>query len=190
MTIGIDLEVPLGAWQMVGFPAGDADLNGTRVMLREATSAPRVSLVVDSVVCDPGVDNLRTGDVDPAGAVSADTLGLVAVDHLMVRTRDAEVTLSSLSRAFGVAIDTDANGERTVTVDGVRIDMVPTPDLPVAAEVWGIAFRVTDIDRVAARLGGEVLGAAKTARQVGQRVAVFRGAAALGVPTALIDLRG
>lgn len=190
MTIRIDLEVPLGAWQAVGLVTGDFDLNGTHVMLREATSAPRVSLVVDSLSIDPGVVNLRSGDVGPVGAASGDTLGLVAVDHLMVRTREAEETLSALSQAFGVSIDTDANGERTVSIDGVRIDMVPTPDLQVASEVWGVAFRVTDIDAVAARLGGEVLGAAKTARQAGQRVAVFRGAAALGVPTALIDLRG
>ena len=190
MAIRIDLEVPLSAWNAVGFPAGDFDLNGTRVMLREATSAPRVSLVVAGPAIDPGVANLRSGEVDPVGAVADDALGLVAVDHLMVRTRDAETTLAALSRAFGATIDTDANGERTVTVDGVRIDMVPTADLPVAAEVWGVAFRVTDIDAVAARLGGDVLGAAKSARQAGQRVAVFRGAAALGVPTALIDRRG
>lgn len=190
MTIGIDLEVPVGAWEMVGFPTGVIDLSGIRVNLREATATPRVSLVADAMAGDSGVINLRTGDLGPAAAVTDDALDLVAVDHLMVRTRDAESTLVALSQVFGVAIDTDANGERTVTVDGVRIDMVPTPDLPVSAEVWGIAFRVTDIDSVAARLGAEVLGAAKAARQAGQRVAVFRGAAALGVPTALIDLRG
>lgn len=190
MTIRIDLEVPLGAWQTVGFPSGDCDLNGTCVSLRDAAATPRVSLVVNAMAGDPGVDNLRTGEIGRAVAVTDNALGLVAVDHLMVRTRDAEATLAALSQAFGVAIDTDANGERTVTVAGVRIDMVPTPDLPVSAEVWGIAFRVADIDPIAARLGGEVLGAAKAARQAGQRVAVFRGAAALGVPTALIDLRG
>ena len=190
MTIRIDLEVPLGAWQTVGFPTGDFDLNGTVVTLRDATATPRVSLVVDSLAIDPGVVNLRVGEIDSSERISDDTLGLVAVDHLMVRASDAEATLAALSQAFGVAIDTDANGERTVTIDGVRIDMVPTADLPVAAEVWGVAFRVNDIDAVAARLGAEVLGAAKAARQAGQRVAVFRGAAALAVPTALIDLRG
>ena len=190
MTIRIDLEVPLGAWQTVGFPSGDCDLNGTCVSLRDATTTPRVSLVVDGVAIDPNVDNLIVREIGLSEQAMDNSLGLVAVDHLMVRTRDAQATLAALSQAFGVAIDTDANGERTVTVAGVRIDMVPTPDLPVSAEVWGIAFRVADIDPIAARLGGEVLGAAKAARQAGQRVAVFRGAAALGVPTALIDLRG
>jgi hypothetical protein len=190
MTILIDLEVPLEAWAAVGVPAGAANLNGVRVRLREAGEAPRVSLVVESMVVDPEVANLFTGDVSGGESAASDSLGLAAVDHLMVRSRDPEATLDALARAFGVPIDTDANGERTVSVAGVRIDMVPTADLAVAAEVWGVAFRVADIDAIAERLGGDVLGAAKAARQVGQRVAVFRGGAGLGVPTALIDVRG
>ncbi len=56
--------------------------------------------------------------------------------------------------------------------------------------MWGVAFRVMNIDAVVARLGGEMIGMPKPAWQAGQRVAVFRGGAGLGVPTAGVDLLG
>ena len=186
----IELDVPLAAWRVVGFPDVDFGLNGVSIVMREATESPRISLVVSQLHSDPDVANLCAGDADMSNANPDSTLGLVAVDHLMVRARDADATLKALAMAFNASIDTDGNGERTVSVGGLRIDMVPTPDLPVSAEVWAVAFRVSDIDVVVERLDTDVLGAPKVARQAGQRIAVFRGAAALGVPTALIDLRG
>jgi hypothetical protein len=186
----IEIDVPMAAWRAVGFPDTEFGLNDIGVVMREANETPRLTLVVDRLHAELDVANLRVGDSSASNERVDSSLGLVAVDHLMVRTRDAQSTLDDLATAFNASIDTDPNGERTVSVGGVRIDMVPTADLPVAAEVWGVAFRVADIDVVAERLGADVLGAAKPARQAGQRVAVFRGAAALGVPTALIDLRG
>lgn len=186
----LDLNVSSAAWNAVGFPIGAWKLGNTCVSVGEHEAKQGISASILGLEGDIGVLNLTPSTDVPFCEVASEALGLESVDHLMVRTRDAEKTLSSLSKSLGVDISVDVNGEQSVWLDSVRIDMVPTPDLSEPAELWGVAFRVTNLDVVAERLGGEVLGAPKAARQSGQRVAVFRSGAGLGVPTALVDLLG
>lgn len=186
----VALSVPTASWEAVGFPVGTWKLGETCVSFDELESASGITADIVGVQGDLGVANMRSGAGLPSCPAGTDQLGLVSIDHLMVRTKDAESTLQSLAGSLGDDVSIDANGEQSVWIGAVRIDMVPAPDLSVPAELWGIAFRVDDIDAVAARLGSEMLGATKPARQAGQRVAVFRSGANLGVPTALIDLQG
>ena len=186
----VELSVPTASWEAVGFPPATWNLGKTCVSLVEPEKSPQITADIVGLQGEIGVANMRpTADLRWFPAATSE-LGLESIDHLMVRTRDTESTLRSLAGSLGVDISIDANGERSVWIGAVRIDMVPEPDLSVPSELWGIAFRVEDIDVVAERLGAEVLGAAKPARQAGQRVAAFRSGAGLGVPTALIDLRG
>ena len=190
LLVRIGLRVPMNAWCSVGFPAGTWRLGDTCVSVDDC-SGPSV-LMAEIAEC--GDDIAVAGMERSSGQVTCTSamngLDLEAIDHLMVRTREAETTLQSLSSSFRVAVAVDGNGERSVWLNSVRIDMVPTPELTAPAELWGIAFRVKNIDTVVDQLGGDVIGVPKPARQPGQRVAVFRGGAGLGLPIALIDFRG
>jgi len=186
----LDLRVPTTAWNAVGFPLGMWRLGDTCVSIGDSHGQASVTAAVTGLRGNAEIRHLQpTSDVPSCAALHED-MGLEAIDHLMVRTKDAASTLQSLAGALGVEISVDSNGERSVWVGSVRIDMVPTPDLSRSAEVWGVAFRVANLDMLARRLGSEVLGAPKPARQAGERVSVFRSSAGLGIPTALIDLRG
>lgn len=186
----ITLHVPVTKWTRIGFPAEALSLDGVCVTLVESHDVSRVTAGILGMTGDSGAENVQSVVEKSSCSTAESPLRLEAVDHLMVRTRDADSTVHLLSQAFGTEISADANGERSVWLGKVRVDMVPSPDLYVPAELWGVAFRVEDIDATAVRLGGEVLGAPKPARQEGQRVAVFRSGAGLGVPMALMDLRG
>jgi len=186
----VALKVSTETWVSVGFPKGTWRLDAICVSIEESKGAPSLDAGILDHDGELNVGGLHVADEQRLCTGSDNALGLESIDHLMVRTREPESTLQTLSRSFGVLISSDENGERSVWLDSVRIDMVPAPELSVPAELWGVAFRVSDIDLVFARLGGEVIGAPKAARQRGQRVAVFRGGAELGLPTALVDLRG
>ena len=186
----LDLRVPTTAWNAVGFPLGMWRLGDTCVSIGDSHGQASVTAAVTGLRGNAEIRHLQpTSDV-PSCVASREDMGLEAVDHLMVRTTEAESTLHSLAGALGVDVSVDANGERSVWIGSVRVDMVSTPDLSVSAEVWGVAFRVANIDVWLGRLGSDVLGTPKPARQQGQRVSVFRSSAGLGIPTALIDLRG
>lgn len=186
----VAIEAPLVAWQSVGFAAGNWRLGTTIVSLRQAEGKSRITVGVSQLFGDVGVENIEIGSHDFECLTISNDLGLSAIDHLLVRTLDAGETLRSLSIGLDAPISSDDHGERSVWLDSIRIDMVPTPDLTVRAELWGIAFLVDDLDTVTDRLGSEVIGEPRPARQAGQRVAVFRSAAGLDVPTALMDHRG
>jgi hypothetical protein len=186
----ISMEVPLAAWQSVGFPAGIWRLDKKVVSFCEGKGKSRVTAGITQLSSDVGVENIVLVDNEIECPEISDDLGLCAIDHLMVRTNNARRTLHSLSEGLNVPITTNEHGEKSVWLDSVRIDMVPKSDLAVPAELWGIAFLVDDLGVVTDRLGCEVIGKPKPARQAGERVAVFRNAAGLGVPTALIDRRG
>jgi hypothetical protein len=186
----ITLHVPVAEWTRIGFPATGLSLDGVSVTLVESHEVSRITAGILDMNGVSGTENIQSV-VERSSCLTAENLlQLETVDHLMVRTRKVDSTLHGLSKAFGTEISTDANGERSVWLGTVRVDMVPFPDLSVPSELWGIAFRVADIDTIGGRLGGDVLGAPKPARQEGQRVAVFRSGAGLGVPTALMDRRG
>lgn len=186
----IRLDVPLAAWQSVGFTAGNWRLGKTIISLCQDVGKCRISAGIAQLDRDVGVENVSIASHGFDCVEYSNGLGLRAIDHLLVRTLDARRTLQALSVGLGVPITSDEHGEMSVWLDSIRIDMVPTPELAVQAELWGIAFLVDDLGAVTDRLGSEVIGKPKPARQAGQRVAVFRSAFGLGVPTALIDQRG
>lgn len=184
------LRVSTHDWRNAGFPCGIWKLSETCVSINEGDGAPCLLaglLGHDGEIQVAGFETLHSL-VDCSNTTNE--IGLEAIDHLMVRARNSYLTLHELAKSLGVPVSSDENGEESVWLDSVRIDLVPSPELPVPAELWGIAFRVTDIDEVVIRLGGDVIGSPKPARQAGQRVAVFRSRANLGIPTALVDLRG
>jgi len=184
------LKVSTETWGSVGFPKGTWRLAAVCVSIEDSKGVPSLHAGILDHDGELKVGGLHVAEEQRSCSEIDNALGLESIDHLMVRTRNPESTLQTLSRSFGVSISSDENGESSVWLDSVRIDMVHAPELSVPAELWGVAFRVSDIDPVFAHLGGEVIGAPKAARQRGQRVAVFRGGAELGVPTALVDLRG
>lgn len=186
----VALKVSTETWGSVGFPKGAWRLDAICVSIEESKGVPSLVAGILDHDGELKVGGLHIAEEQCSCTEIDNSLGLESIDHLMVRTREPESTLQILSKSFGVPVSRDENGERSVWLDSVRIDMVLVPELSVPAELWGVAFRVSDIDPIFARLGGEVIGAPKAARQRGQRVAVFRGGAELGIPTALVDLRG
>jgi len=177
-------------WENVGIkfpPSKVRDLNGVDVALVECDLGPNVGLEIAGLNSESVVARGVTACNELTHGVRCnDGIGITTIDHIMVRARNAEEFLRHFSKVSGAPIVEDVNGERSVWISGIRFDSIPTLDLDVDAEVWGIAFRVQNLTHAASFLGSDLLGEVKSARQEGDLVAVIRSSAGLGVPVALV----
>jgi hypothetical protein len=120
-------------------------------------------------------------------------LGVTRIDHIVVLTPELERTGAALERA-GVELrrlrEASEPGppmrQAFFRLGEVIVEVVANPEAEGVARFWGITFRVVDLDR-SAELLGERLGEARAAVQPGRRIAIFRKAAGLGMPVALIS---
>lgn len=125
--------------------------------------------------------------------------GVVAIDHVVVLTPDLDRTVEVLR---GAGFDFRRLREGATPGGSVRqaffrmgdliLELVLAPEgTSVArdphgpARLWGISFRVRDMDGTAAALG-ELLGAPRDAVQPGRRIATLRPAAAVGPAVAFM----
>lgn len=166
---GVTLEVAVAtgegglvAWGWRGLPAG-ADLDGIPVMHGVPQPAPR-----------------------------GGTLGLEAIDHVVVGTGDLDRTVEAFDRA---GLDRrrvrDAGTMRQAFyLAGPALVEVAGPAQADGgpARLWGVTFVSADLDAAAAACGS-LLGDIRDAAQPGRRIATVRREAGLGVPVALMTPR-
>lgn len=124
--------------------------------------------------------------------------GIVGIDHVVVRSGDADRTVAAFESA-----GMDARGGRSTTSYGspmrqvffwagdVIVELIgpdlgePPTDEPTA--IWGLALVADDLDLTTQRLGG-LLSAPKDAVQLGRRIAGLRGReVGIGLPVAVMS---
>ena len=154
-----------------------------------STSAVRT---VDGI--ETFVDSVATNEVGS----TANPLGIVGVDHVVVMTPKLDRTCGAITEHLGLPL------KRIREVGGgvrqgfhragsVILEVVERPDIAAdePARLWGLVFNVADLDAVVEQLGPDVIGAPRDAVQKGRRIATVRSEAGLGCPLALMtpDIR-
>jgi catechol 2,3-dioxygenase-like lactoylglutathione lyase family enzyme len=145
------------------------------------------------------IEHLSDADVLPvAGLAAEERSAVMAVDHVVVRSHDAERTREFYGDTLGLRLALDRSfpkfgsrllffrtGGLTVEI-GSRLDGDPEPD--AADEFWGIAYQVPDVDAAVERLGaaGVAVSESREGRKPGTRVATVKDSTH-GVPTLLIQ---
>lgn len=143
---------------------------------------------LDLATCD--------GSVSAAFRECADTLPpALRVDHVVLRTADAEASVGLFARQLGIRLALD----RTVPEWGGRmlffragkltLEVIEPDSPPVQADhFWGIAYQCPDLEEEAARLRreGVDLSPVRPGRKPGTRVATVKSHC-LGIPTLLIE---
>ena len=117
------------------------------------------------------------------------------VDHVVLRTADAEASLGLYARRLGIRLALD----RTVPAWGGRmlffragkltLEVIEPDSPPVQADhFWGIAYQCPDLEEEVARLRreGVDVSAVRPGRKPGTRVATVKSHC-LGIPTLLLE---
>lgn len=148
----------------------------------------------------PGIDDLprSTGAAHggaPKGGAAEHPNGVIALDHLVIRTPDLHRTIQafesagvSLRRIREIGPPERPNAQAFFKLGDIVIEVVgPTVDVrPGPARFWGLAFTVADLDATAAHMGA-LLEPAKNAVQAGRRIATLDRAAASTVAMAFLS---
>jgi catechol 2,3-dioxygenase-like lactoylglutathione lyase family enzyme len=114
-----------------------------------------------------------------------------ALDHVVVRTSDAEAAIALYGRGLGLrlALDREVRGARMLffRVGGVTIEVIVDPSLGPADAFGGVAYRVRDLDaaHARARASGLEVSEARDGMKPGTRVFTVRSGAC-GVPTLVV----
>jgi catechol 2,3-dioxygenase-like lactoylglutathione lyase family enzyme len=195
-----DESIPDTAWvglpntvlELVEVPGATAAISGLVISDHQAgREAEPVSnhSGLDLARCD-GSASAQFRD-EQAGAQSP---GL-RVDHLVLRTADAEACVELFSRQLGIRLALDKTvpewGGRMLffragklTLEVIESDQ----SAPGSDHFWGIAFQCDDIDREVSRLrsAGVEITEVRAGRKPGTRVATVKSHC-LGIPTLLIE---
>jgi catechol 2,3-dioxygenase-like lactoylglutathione lyase family enzyme len=195
---GLSAVLP-GAVEVAWFGLGNTVIQLQQAACDEAS--------VSALVFSPGVDgpaagpvgndlslDLRVSDGEspPSAADGALPAGDLRVDHLVLRTGDAQACIDLFSGWLGIRLALD----RLVPEWGGRMLFFRAGKLTlevIAAEeiakssFWGIAYLCTDIDKSRARLceAGVSVTEIREGRKPGTRVATVKSRC-LGIPTLLI----
>jgi len=117
------------------------------------------------------------------------------VDHLVLRTADAEACINLFSLGLGIRLALDKSapqwGGRMLffRVGKLTLEIIETPeDKPEKDYFWGIAYQCEDISGMVAQLRqqGLELSDVRDGRKPGTKVATVKSHA-LGIPTMLIE---
>src|SRR3954453_773891 len=182
------------SWRAAGFTVdGDVCEVGTVRLRLEGKGARRG--ITRWSVRDAGsleLDGLGTdGSTAPPAAGPSHPNGTVAIHQVVVISPDLDRT-SALFREAGFDLrrvregDTPGGSQRQaffrageLILEGVQAPEGPKIDPAGPARLWGISFRVDDLEAPAAALG-ELLGEPRDAVQPGRRIATVASAADLG----------
>jgi Glyoxalase-like domain len=191
------------SWSALGFDVdGDAIPVGTAVIRLGSENGGR-GLVRWSLrdVASTELDGLPTerSERPLRPAARAHPNGVDALDHVVAFTPDLERTVPALE-----AVGLDLRRRREGPTPGgaqrqaffrlaeVILEVIEHPegvaaaaDRDAPASLWGLAFAVSDIDALPARLG-DLLGPVRPAVQPDRRIAPVRRAASLSAPVAFI----
>jgi GNAT superfamily N-acetyltransferase len=179
----------------VGNGNGNGDDDGTNDM-GDSGAGPASGIVALAIAgLDPGDLDGMTLVAAPPTAPGAEAVahpnGVIALDHLVVRSPDVDRTTAALvdaglvlrrERRFPVAAGTAR--QSFFWLGGTILELVGD-DLahgPGPAVAWGLACTAVDLD-VAAALAGDAATPPKRAEQPGRRILSLHG---LGVPVALL----
>ena len=117
------------------------------------------------------------------------------VDHLVLRTADADACIRLFSVGLGIRLALDKNapqwGGRMLffRVGKLTLEIIePAEDKPERDHFWGIAYQCPDISMTAAGLqkAGVALSAVRSGRKPGTKVATIKSHS-LAIPTLLIQ---
>jgi catechol 2,3-dioxygenase-like lactoylglutathione lyase family enzyme len=149
-----------------------------------------------------GLDGIPTAISErPPAAGREQPNGVVAVDHVVAFTPDLDRTTAALRDAgldFRRMREEPTPGgaprQAFFRLGEVVLEVVQAPegtriasDRDSPARLWGISFRVDDLDRTASFLGDR-LGAPREAVQPGRRIATLRREAGLGPAVAFMSV--
>ena len=170
-------------WRALGFEVQDGACVISSVRLRLAGKGPR-----------RGILGWTLGEEeDGAGEAPPHRNGVVRIDHVVMLSPDLDRTVDEL-RADGFDLRRIREGETPggstrqaffrlgepileVVQAPEGTSVARNPDGP--ARLWGLAFRVNDLDATGALLG-ELLGTPRDAVQAGRKIATLRAEAGLG----------
>ncbi len=208
--VALDLGGSSDPWAAIGLMVADGVSQVGDVTLRYehlVTAEQREQASDDGIrgwalqgVDGPGeLDGLRTlwlpEPVTPSTPVEH-PLGVLAVDHVVVRTPDPARTFACFESAGMVLrLEREAGTEERPLRQGffrhgqARIEVVgptePVDDGPAA--FWGLTLVVEDLDAAVEHLGPERCGAPRDAVQPGRRIAALTREADLPVRVALMS---
>jgi len=169
-------------WSAAGFEVADGVCTVSRMRLRLAGKGPKRGILGWTLDEDTGAE-----------AAPPHPNGVVRVDHVVMLSPDLDRTVAELeSQGFDLRRRSEGDtpggstrqaffraGEPILEVvqapEGTSV--ARDPDGP--ARLWGLAFRVEDMDRTARELG-DLLGSPRDAVQPGRQIATLRSEAGLG----------
>jgi catechol 2,3-dioxygenase-like lactoylglutathione lyase family enzyme len=203
----------------LAFGTGDADLCQASLAERGLhPAAPRKGLARDrdsgavreyrSVLLPPdesrgvllfAIQHLSTSELlPPAARVAPAASAVTGVDHVVVRTADAEAAKQLYGRELGIRLALDRSFEQWgarllfFRIGGLTIEIAASLGEEVepgaADNLWGIAYRVPDADAARERLTGEGFDVSQVrrGRKPGTRVFTVRSEAH-GVATLCLE---
>lgn len=158
----------------------------------DTTVAPR-AIVNDMQLAVASCDGSATANFRrEQAAVAGDQL---RVDHLVLRTRDAQACIALFADQLGVRLALDKTvpewGGRMLffRAGGLTLEVIEAAeDKPRRDRFWGIAYQCPDIEVAVAQMAGRgvVLSGVREGRKPGTRVATVKSACQ-GIPTLLIE---
>jgi catechol 2,3-dioxygenase-like lactoylglutathione lyase family enzyme len=172
-----------GDWRALGFAVEDDVCQVSSVLLRLVGKGPRRGIVGWT---------LGNGEAEPL-ARAPHPNGVARIDHVVLMSPDLDRTVEDL-RADGFELRRIREGETPggsmrqafFRIGEPILEVVEAPEgTSVArnpdgpARLWGLAFRVEDLDQTAATLG-DLVGTPRGAVQPGRRIATLRPEAGLG----------
>ncbi len=125
------------------------------------------------------------------GAVPEAATAVSALDHVVVRTAepDAAVKLYAGGLGLRLALDREFRGQRMLffRIGGVTVEVVADPNASESDRLWGVAYRVRDIEAAHQRLSaaGFDPSPVRDGNKPGTRVCTLREGTC-GVPTLIL----
>jgi catechol 2,3-dioxygenase-like lactoylglutathione lyase family enzyme len=114
-----------------------------------------------------------------------------ALDHVVIRTADADAAIALYERGLGIrlALDRELGSRRMLffRIGGVTLEVVHDPALGEADSLYGLAYRVRDIDAAHERMcaSGLAVSEVRKGNKPGTRVFTVREGTC-GVPTLIL----
>jgi hypothetical protein len=138
------------------------------------------------------VGGLPTEPVEPAAPIFAEhPSGAIGLDHVVITTDSLERTCAAIEATTGAPLrrvrEAGEMRQGFHRLGGLIVEVVERVGLPEGpASFWGLVINVEDLDATVARLGPDLIGAARPAVQPGRSIATVKESAGLGLPVALM----
>jgi hypothetical protein len=190
-------------WTELGFTVVDGccDLGGVRLRFLTTAGEGLLGWTLRDLA-DTELDGLATtaSRQPPRALAPVHPNGVVAIDHVVAFSPSLDRSVLALQNA-GLDLrrireqPTPAGaprqaffrlGAEILEVVQVSPDSIPAGGQDDPARFWGLAVRVSDLDRTAELLGSHA-SAVRPAVQAGRRIATIRRSAGVAVPIALIS---